>query len=408
MKRCLITLILFRLTPAFASSEAVSASFVFDASYLSSATGCVWEIAQEASALSSQFAARTVEKAVDSDGDGLPDAWESAHGLDPDTPDADADPDHDGLTNRMEYNAGTDPASPDNYAASVAASLAFLADLHAESLGTNSIVTPTEVWFLSDRFLTDTIGISPDTDGDCMRDAWELAHGLNPLVPDGHLDSDGDGRTNLEEYNANTDPQQADDWSLSLLASSAFLTDTHIPYVPGNLPLVEETYIIYFEGRVFVCDTGGLYYDWDGDGIPNWWEARYAASKTGLSASADPDGDGRPNWAEFISYTDPTNGGSVFAISQIRPNGVPHSAGVQSFTSTPVGLDPQPELTGSSLLLTWMSAANRRYRVYESTDLLNWSGDPILTVDGTGDTLTVEVPQSQSKQFYRVTVDLIP
>jgi len=48
--------------------------------------------------------------AADSDGNGLPDAWEILHfghiGVDPN-----ADPDHDGATNLMEYLAGTDPNS---------------------------------------------------------------------------------------------------------------------------------------------------------------------------------------------------------------------------------------------------------------------------------------------------------
>jgi hypothetical protein len=46
---------------------------------------------------------------ADADGDGLPDAWEVAHGLDPKTPDAGADPDGDGVSNRDEYLSGTDP-----------------------------------------------------------------------------------------------------------------------------------------------------------------------------------------------------------------------------------------------------------------------------------------------------------
>ncbi len=45
----------------------------------------------------------------DRDGDGLPDAWEQAHGTDSLTPDAAADPDGDGATNLEEYRAGTDP-----------------------------------------------------------------------------------------------------------------------------------------------------------------------------------------------------------------------------------------------------------------------------------------------------------
>src|ERR1051326_6085976 len=50
----------------------------------------------------------------DSDNDGMPDAWEIAHGLNPNDPsDADQDPDSDGLTNLQEYQHGTDPHNPD-------------------------------------------------------------------------------------------------------------------------------------------------------------------------------------------------------------------------------------------------------------------------------------------------------
>jgi len=48
----------------------------------------------------------------DSDGDGMPDYWEIAHGLSPQANDANLDPDQDGMSNLMEYRTGTDPRNP--------------------------------------------------------------------------------------------------------------------------------------------------------------------------------------------------------------------------------------------------------------------------------------------------------
>jgi Tol biopolymer transport system component len=45
----------------------------------------------------------------------------------------------------------------------------------------------------------------PDTDGDGMDDDWEMAY-FNTLDRDGSGDWDGDGRTDLEEFRAGTDP----------------------------------------------------------------------------------------------------------------------------------------------------------------------------------------------------------
>ena len=126
--------------------------------------------------------------AVDTDGDGLPDWWETANGLDPYSKDsangAYGDPDGDGLDNWAEYLAGTDPNAydtdrdgyPDYYSRP-----------DGESL---------------------TYGQLYD-DGDAMPNLWEIENGLDPNRYDADSDLDEDGWTNWEEYMAGTNPDDA-------------------------------------------------------------------------------------------------------------------------------------------------------------------------------------------------------
>ncbi len=87
----------------------------------------------------------------DNDQDGMGDDWESFYGISS----ALLDSDSDGLYNRLEFTTGTNP--------------------------------------------TDS-----DSDNDGMPDGWEVQNSLNPLVNDANGDTDGDGITNLEEYNEGT------------------------------------------------------------------------------------------------------------------------------------------------------------------------------------------------------------
>ena len=51
----------------------------------------------------------------------------------------------------------------------------------------------------------------PDDDNDGMPDTWETENGLNPLdAADASLDPDGDGLTNLQEYQEDTNPNVSD------------------------------------------------------------------------------------------------------------------------------------------------------------------------------------------------------
>lgn len=88
---------------------------------------------------------------ADADRDGMDDAWESAHGLNPFTNDRNGDLDDDGLPNVVEYLLGTDPNDA-------------------------------------------------DSDDDGLPDGWERQYGLDPKSNDAATDPDADGVSNLVEF----------------------------------------------------------------------------------------------------------------------------------------------------------------------------------------------------------------
>lgn len=197
---------------------------------------------------------------ADSDGDHMPDGWEIANQFNPHLVDADDDADNDGVTNVLEYLLGFDPHN-------------------ATSNG--GISDPTA-----------------DRDDDGMLDAWEAKYGnwrydaalqqeifqrsLDWDVADASGDFDHDGVNNLAEYNAGTNPTQADSdrdgmpdgWEMQF----------------GLNPLDNS-------------GVNGTQGDSDGDGLFNFDEWLNGTSPQ----IADSDGDGVNDFNEVANGSDPNN-----------------------------------------------------------------------------------------------------
>ena len=138
---------------------------------------------------------------LDSDMDGLDDAWETAYGLDPSDDGSgdvangpDGDPDSDNITNSDEFLLGTHPNNDDS-------DNDGLKDNVEDDGGT--FVDPDE---------TGSSPTNSDSDGDGLTDGSEVE--LNPFFSDPNLpDTDGDGLTDADEVDANpfvTDPSASD------------------------------------------------------------------------------------------------------------------------------------------------------------------------------------------------------
>lgn len=115
---------------------------------------------------------------LDTDGDGLPNAWEIAHGFNPSDPSDSSDPDCDGLMNFEEYQQGLDPRDPDT-------DQDGLVDGHDGVMPIG--LFPDGVDFNGDGFADgeSDFGCDPfldDSDHDGMKDGSEVRVGLDPSL----------------------------------------------------------------------------------------------------------------------------------------------------------------------------------------------------------------------------------
>lgn len=132
-----------------------------------------------------------VNSTLDSDADGMPDAFEWEHQLRPDVADATLDADGDGLTNLAEISRQTSPRR---------------SDTDGDGLS-DAVETNTGIWVGIGS--TGSNPLLPDTDGDGLSDGAEVAVLPTPTNPN-LADTDGDGRSDADEVHGWTSPLVAD------------------------------------------------------------------------------------------------------------------------------------------------------------------------------------------------------
>jgi PKD repeat protein len=161
------------------------------------------------------------------------------------THEPDDDDDTDGLTNVQECILGSNPnQNPDNDADGDG-----MPDGWETSYGLDPGIDDASLDGDGDgltnlaEFQADTSPVDSDTDDDTMLDGWEVQYGLNPVIVDDGGDLDSDGLSNGEEYTCGSDPVDPQSAvrritysynSLSELTNVNYCGHTFITYVYDN------------------------------------------------------------------------------------------------------------------------------------------------------------------------------
>ncbi|MBI4604567.1 MAG: Ig-like domain-containing protein [Planctomycetes bacterium] len=274
-----------------------------DGLYTTQANGTVVVTARNEGAIATIFLTNALGN--DSDGDGLPNDFETQNGLNPsNAADAAQDADGDGLSNRDEFLAGTDLRVRDTDGDG-------LLDGDEMGRGSNPLAADTDGDGLLDRdeVLRGTDPRNRDTDGDGLPDGTEVAVGLDPLDDDsdgdGTLDrdedSDGDGIRNSDELIEFTNPGDPDsdddgvnDGEEVVAGADGFVTD----------PLNADT---------------------DGDGMRDGCETACAGldPRDPADAGGDLDADGIQNLQECQGGTSPCQATDILGprVVSVSPSG---------------------------------------------------------------------------------------
>lgn len=172
---------------------------------------------------------------------------------------------------------------------------------------------------------------APDADGDGMPDEYETVNGLDPNVDDAAVDNDleggPDGLTNLEEYNAGTNPQDSDSDNDGLLDGEE-VNGTLNPYqtdIAGDPATIAPG-----------LATDPLKADSDNDGLSDFQELDRANTVITNPNNADTDDDQLNDPYEASNDLDPTD-----ATGDNGSDGDPDMDTLTNLQEQAAGTDPK-------------------------------------------------------------------
>ncbi len=206
--------------------------------------------------------------------------------------------------------------------------------------------------------------VDPDDDNDGMPDEWEISYGLDPLSSgDATMDADNDGLTNSGEYNAYTDPQNAD-------TDEDGLNDGPEVNIHSTNPIYSDTDgDLLNDGEELTLGTDPLEADSDGDEMIDGFEKNHGCDPNTVDPDEDADGDGISNLAEFQQYPVYWLSHSAYTMREsssggwmVPPHGAKVNGKVVMFDSGGINVGQQISKTfyavpGEELAVEWFGDA---------------------------------------------------
>lgn len=364
------------------------------------------------------FVYGTKPRSKDGDGDGMPDDWEIAHGLNPLRSDVGDDLDGDGVSNLEEYRRGLDPRK--TYSGAGGPSDYFTVNqMHKNSYlydRNDRLVGMVSDRGLSISYVYDGNGNivhqrhGPyDANGNGLPDVWELSRGLTNNAS-AFADSDGDGWTDWQEWMAETDPGS--------LASIPSGDSTGVQSAPKAivLPTTDRHGSVAFV-PIRLWDAEGNsatpYLQFQTEGSTNWRDATLlqvdgiSYTQT-LRVSTLPDGvDHLIAW-----YAAGDIGPNVVSSVLVRARARDHTLSGEWSAPSPITMDTTTQvppqiafesiavLSTGDIALRLIGTTLQPFVLESSLDLKAWR--PLSTNSLPGGTIELSVPRTEaSEEFFR-------